>query len=68
MAVAEPRLILAECLYQLDNIVILKVSSEEIKGMITAIIIRKSGYLYEVSWEDRSNSWHFEEELIPNDE
>ncbi len=50
--------------FGLGDLVYLKAATEPHRGMITGIMHRTTGYVYEVSWEDTSSNNHFEMELL----
>lgn len=51
--------------YHLGQIMYLRIKPDA-AGMITGILIRPNGHLYEVTWaNDMANRWHYEMELTP---
>jgi hypothetical protein len=49
--------------YELGETVFLKVRAERCAGMITGIIVRQSGLVYAVTWQDGNEKWHYGLEL-----
>ena len=49
--------------YSIGDVVYLRVDDESRAGMITGVLMRLHGYVYYVTWGDRSETIHMEVEL-----
>jgi ribosomal protein L21E len=49
--------------FDLGDIVYLKITPEQYKGMVTGISVRPTGNCYSVTWEDGHESTHYDLEL-----
>lgn len=49
--------------YGIGEVVYLRLRDEQKRGMVTRVLFRPDGVMYETSWADAASSWHYEIEL-----